>query len=158
MVTAIASGAVSVLIDSYGKLGTISSSRRFKEDIHDMGEASSRLFQLQPVTFRYKKEHAPGNRRLQYGLIAEEVAEVYPELVQYGSDGEPNTVLYHLLPSMLLNEVQKQQRQFQELLHELQEHQRQIQEQADLIAQLTASLAELEAQKAESEVEPAKER
>ena len=100
-------GAVQVLVDSNGQLGTISSSRRFKEDIRDMGEASSGLMQLRPVMFRYKKEHVEEDRSLQYGLIAEEVAEVYPELVQYTEKGEAQTVLYHLLSTMLLNEVQK---------------------------------------------------
>lgn len=60
-----------------------------------------------PVTFRYTKEHAQGTRRLQYGLIAEEVAEVYPELVVYASTGEAKAVQYHKINVMLLNEVQK---------------------------------------------------
>ena len=100
--------AVPVLIDTKGQLGTISSSMRFKEEIRDMGEASSRIMQLRPVTFRYKKENGDGARPLQFGLIAEEVAEVYSDLVQYSATGEANAVLYHLLNAMLLNEVQKQ--------------------------------------------------
>lgn len=60
------------------------------------------------MKFRYKPEYAEGERPIQYGLIAEEVAEVHPELVQYGEDGRPFTVRYQLLIPLLLNEVQKQ--------------------------------------------------
>ena len=69
---------VAVLIDSSGQLGTISSSRRVKDDIADMAAASSALMTLRPVTFHYKSDQNPAGRTLQYGLIAEEVAEVYP--------------------------------------------------------------------------------
>jgi hypothetical protein len=102
-----------VYVNSNGQLGTGTSSRRFKEDIKDMGEASSRLMSLRPVTFRYKNEIDKEDRTLQYGLIAEEVAEVYPELVQYEKDGEPFTVRYHELGPMLLNEAQKQYQHIQ---------------------------------------------
>jgi hypothetical protein len=101
--------AIAVLIDSAGQLGTVSSSRRFKQDIHDMDEASRRLLQLRPVTFHYKKPYADGSQPIQYGLIAEEVAETFPELAAYGADGQVETVQYHILPSLLLNEVQRQQ-------------------------------------------------
>ena len=102
------STGVGVLVDSAGKLGSILSSRRFKEQVRDMGDSSSRLFQLRPVTFFYKPEYDKGARTPQYGLIAEEVAEVYPDLVVYDKDGQPLTVKYHLLAPMLLNELQKQ--------------------------------------------------
>lgn len=101
------SNAIPVLIDSNGQLGTLSSSRRYKEDIHDMNDASSGLMRLRPVTFRYKKAFADGTKPVQYGLIAEEVAEVYPDLVSRNSAGEIETVKYEVLDSMLLNEVQK---------------------------------------------------
>jgi hypothetical protein len=100
--------AVPVLIDSNGQLGTVSSSRRFKEDIHDMGGASQGLMRLRPVTFRYKKPFDDGTKPIQYGLIAEEVAEVYPDLVARSADGQIETVKYQLLDPMLLNEVQRQ--------------------------------------------------
>jgi len=103
--------AVAVLVDSAGQLGTMSSSARFKEDIHDMGEASRRLMQLRPVVFRYKQASSDGSKPLQYGLIAEEVAETFPELAAYGADGQVETVQYHLLPAILLNELQRQQGQ-----------------------------------------------
>ena len=63
---------------------------------------------LRPVTFRYKKSIEDGDKPTQYGLIAEEVAEVFPDLVVYNKDGEPETVKYHLLATLLLNELQKQ--------------------------------------------------
>lgn len=100
--------AISVVIDSAGQLGTMSSSRRYKEDIEAMDDASSGLLDLRPVTFRYKQEPVVGEQSLQFGLIAEEVAEVLPDLVIYNSEDRPETVRYHLLSSMLLNELQKQ--------------------------------------------------
>ncbi|NBX41584.1 MAG: hypothetical protein EBR15_09260, partial [Gammaproteobacteria bacterium] len=96
-----------VLVDSNGQLGTIQSSRRYKEDIAPMGEASARLLKLRPVTFKYKKDQPGDERTVQFGLIAEEVAEVFPELVIYNKEGKPETVAYHLLATMLLNELQK---------------------------------------------------
>jgi hypothetical protein len=128
-VTTDVANAVPVLIDSNGQLGTTSSSRRFKEEIRDMGEASSGLMRLRPVTFRYKKAYADGSRPLDYGLIAEEVAEVYPDLVVYSSTGEVETVQYQKLNVMLLNEIQKQRREIAEL-------KRQAAENAELKARL----------------------
>jgi hypothetical protein len=122
--------AVPVVIDSAGQLGTVSSSRRFKEDIQDMAEASSSLLRLRPVTFRYKQPFADGSKPIQYGLIAEEVAEVYPDLVAHAADGQIESVKYQMLDSMLLNELQK-------------EHQ-QIRDQAETIRLLEERLAALE--------------
>ena len=102
------SGALPVVIDTNGQLGTFSSSRRYKEDIHDMGDASSGLMLLHPVTFRYKKPFADGSKPTQFGLIAEEVANVYPDLVVRKADGQVEGVEYQVLDSMLLNELQKQ--------------------------------------------------
>ena len=102
---------VPVYIDSFGRLGTLTSSRRFKQDIHTMDHASDKLMQLRPVIFRYKQAAGDGSHPLQYGLIAEEVAKVYPDLVQYDKAGKPFTIYYHLLTPMLLNELQKQHRQ-----------------------------------------------
>ena len=78
-----------VLVDTNGQLGTITSSRRFKEDIQDMDDASSGLLRLRPVTFRYQQPYADGSKPIDYGLIAEEVAEVYPDLVVKGA-GRPD--------------------------------------------------------------------
>jgi polyhydroxyalkanoate synthesis regulator phasin len=101
-----------VLIDSNGQLGTVLSSARYKRDIDDMGERSQGLFQLRPVTFRYKQDP---QGQPQYGLIAEEVAQVYPELVVQGTKGEVESVQYHELIPMLLNELQHQQQEIVEL-------------------------------------------
>jgi hypothetical protein len=107
---------VPVLVDTTtGQLGVASSSRRFKEDIQDMADASNGLMRLRPVTFRYQKPLAEGSKPIQYGLIAEEVEEVYPDLVAKGADGQIETVKYQLLDTMLLNEVQKQQKKIDEL-------------------------------------------
>jgi hypothetical protein len=104
----VGSDGISVYVDSNGQLGTTVSSRRFKEQIRDMGDGSSALMKLRPVTFLYKAEYDKGQRTLQYGLIAEEVAELYPDLVTYDPDGKPYTVKYQYLTTMLLNEMQKQ--------------------------------------------------
>ena len=75
--------------------------------------------QLRPVTFRYKKDFGPGGTRLQYGLIAEEVAEIYPELVVNDDKGRAKTVEYQKLNVMLLNELQKQNQQIRILTKRL---------------------------------------
>jgi hypothetical protein len=113
------SSAIPVLVDSSGQLVTVSSSRRFKEDIQDMGDASSGLMNLRPVTFRYKKPLADGSQPVQYGLIAEEVAEVYPDLVARSADGQIDAVKYQLLDPLLLNEVQRQQAEIRSLQERL---------------------------------------
>jgi hypothetical protein len=84
-----------------------------------MGEASRALMRLRPVTFRYQKPFADGSQPIQYGLIAEEVEEVYPELVAHSADGQIETVKYQVLDSMLLNEVQRQQADIQRLQQRL---------------------------------------
>jgi hypothetical protein len=117
---------VNVVVDGNGQLGTVSSSRRYKEDIADMGEASSELLELRPVTFRYKKAYADGSKPLDYGLIAEEVAEVYPDLVVRGKDGQVETVQYQKLTPMLLNELQKLHRQHESDHQQLESAQGQI--------------------------------
>ena len=97
-----------VVVSTSGQLGYVPSSRRYKEDIKDMGDASHGLLQLRPVMFRYKEPYRDGSRPIQYGLIAEEVADVYPDLVVHGVDGQIETVKYHVLVPMLLNELQRQ--------------------------------------------------
>lgn len=99
--------AVAVVVDSAGQLGTVSSSRRYKDDISDLRPMADRLLRLRPVQFRYRQPFNDGDRPMQYGLIAEEVAEVFPELVVFNEQHEPETVKYHILPSLLLAEVQR---------------------------------------------------
>jgi hypothetical protein len=111
--------AIPVLVDSNGQLVTISSSQRFKQDIQDMGDASRDLMRLRPVTFRYKKPLDDGSQPVQYGLIAEEVAKVYPDLIAYSTDGQVQTIKYQLLDPMLLNEVQRQHGEIQDLQEQL---------------------------------------
>jgi hypothetical protein len=130
-----AADAVTVVIDSNGQLGTVNSSRRYKEDIQDMGEASSRLMQLRPVTYRYTQAFADGRKPLDYGLIAEEVEQVYPDLVAHLKNGEVETVQYHKINAMLLNEVQKQHRQIGAQQTAMDAQQREL---ADLKARLAA--------------------
>jgi hypothetical protein len=95
-----------VVVNSNGQLGVTVSSERFKTDISPMGSATADLEQLRPVTFKLKSD-ASSTR--QYGLIAEEVAKVYPELVIRDQNGRIEGVRYDELAPMLLNEVQKQQ-------------------------------------------------
>jgi hypothetical protein len=127
---------VEVFINSSGQLGTVNSSIRFKQDVHDMADASDRLFQLRPVTYRYKQVYADGSQPVKYGLIAEEVAKVYPDLVVKGADGQIQTVQYQKLTPLLLNEVQKQ--------HRL------LEEQQQTIAQQSEAIQELKQQQAET--------
>ena len=94
-----------VLINKKGQLGILASSARYKRDIEPMASSSERLLDLRPVTFRYKSD--PTNE-LQYGLVAEEVARTYPELVVRSDDGQVQSVKYEELIPMLLNEVQRQ--------------------------------------------------
>jgi len=99
------SGGVPVFIDANGKLGTVNSSARFKEDIQDMASASSKLYELRPVTYRYKDTPEKSQNQRDYGLIAEEVEKVYPDLIAYDDKGQIQTVQYQKLVPMLLNEV-----------------------------------------------------
>ena len=100
---------IGVLIDTSGRLGTSTSSARFKDGIKPMDRASEAILTLQPVTFRYKKELDP-NAIPQFGLVAEEVEKVSPELVAYDDQGKPYTVRYEAANAMLLNEFLKEHR------------------------------------------------
>jgi hypothetical protein len=112
-----AADAVPVLVDSAGQLGTISSSRQTKTDIAPIEADHSRaLRSLRPVRFRYR-EHPRG--ATQFGLIAEQVERVMPELVIHDKDGRPETVAYHQLPSLLLGEVKRQDRRLRAQAHKL---------------------------------------
>jgi Chaperone of endosialidase len=118
-------GAAVEVNTTTGQLGIMMSSARFKHDVRGIGDRSSALLKLRPVSFRYNNDPAD---TLQYGLVAEEVAKVYPELVVWGPDGKVMTVRYSMLSAMLLNELQKQ-------THKLDR-------QADQIRRLSAQLIE----------------
>ncbi|HEV2113886.1 MAG TPA: tail fiber domain-containing protein, partial [Terriglobales bacterium] len=123
-----------------GQLGTISSSRRFKNDIVNMGAESDLLTKLRPVAFYYKPELDPTHAR-QYGLVAEEVAEIAPQLVIYDKKGLPQTVSYHLVNAMLLNEVQKQRRLVEAQQQENAEQRSTIARQQEQLAAVQEQLA-----------------
>jgi hypothetical protein len=142
-ITTVNNDAIPVMIDSAGQVGTLSSSRRFKQDIHDMLDASRRLFQLRPVTFRYKQAFGDGSNPIQYGLIAEEVAEVFPELAVRSATGDIETVHYETLSVLLLNELQEQQKELHRQQGELRERRQELQTQGERIATLEQRLNEL---------------
>jgi hypothetical protein len=109
----------SVTITSNGRLGRGNvSSRRYKHDIKPMEKASEALYALKPVSFRYNKEY-DGTQTLAFGLIAEEVAEVYPDLVGRNPKGEPESVRYDQVNAMLLNEFLKEHRTIEEQQKEI---------------------------------------
>jgi Chaperone of endosialidase len=106
--TTVASGAP-VLVDSNGHLGTLTSSKRFKEEIRPMNKTSEAIFSLEPVTFRYNKEIDPAGTS-QFGLVAEDVERINPDLVVRDKNGEIYTVRYEAVNAMLLNEFLKEHR------------------------------------------------
>jgi hypothetical protein len=119
-----------VYVTATGQLGVLASSERFKTDVEEMGAASEKLAQLRPVTFKLKTD---SKRTMQYGLIAEEVAKVYPELVIRGAGGRIDGVRYEELAPMLLNVVQQQQaklaaqeERYDSLARQIQDMQRQL--------------------------------
>lgn len=105
--TQTSAGGVPVLINAGGRLGTTTSSVRFKTDLAPLGAEARRLHELKPVRFIYKPEYDDGSRQVQFGLVAEEVATTLPELVVRDESGEPWTVRYHLLAPLLVAEVQR---------------------------------------------------
>jgi trimeric autotransporter adhesin len=118
-------GALPVLIDAVGQLGTMSSSRRFKNDIKPMDKTSETILALKPVTFHYKSD---STNTPQFGLIAEEVAQVDPDLVVRDNDGEIYTVRYDAVNAMLLNEFLKEHRRVQKQTQKIQEQETTIAE------------------------------
>ena len=125
------SGGAAVLVNSNGKLGTMTSSARFKDEIQPMDKASEVILSLKPVTFRYKKELDP-SRIAQFGLVAEDVEKVNPDLVARDEQGKAYTVRYEAINAMLLNEF-------------LKEHKR-VEEQQDTIEQLKRNFQMVSAQ------------
>jgi hypothetical protein len=132
-----------VYVNSDHKLGTLASSRRFKEEIKPIGQASEVLFALKPVRFRYKKEFDAG-RVPMLGLIAEDVEQVDPHLGSRNEKGEAETVRYEQINAMLLNEFLKEHRKNEEQEATIARLQKQIEA---LTAGLQKVSARLEASK-----------
>jgi Chaperone of endosialidase len=122
--------AVPVLVDSAGQLGTVSSSRRYKNKIKPMDGASDAILALKPVTFHYKSD---STGTPQFGLIAEEVAKVNPDLVVHDENGEIYTVRYDAVNAMLLNEFLKEHRTVQAQQKEIDVLRAELREQRALI-------------------------
>src|SRR5438874_4231235 len=115
-----------VVVNSSGKLGISgTSSTRFKAAIKPMDKASEAILALKPVTFRYKEEIDPDGTQ-QFGLVAEEVEKVNPQLVTRDQDGKPYTVRYEAVNAMLLNEFLKEHRTVQKLKDMVEKQQEQI--------------------------------
>ena len=104
---------MAVKVNAAGQLGTPPSSARFKDEIKPMDKASEAILALKPVTFRYKKE-IDAERAPQFGLVAEDVQKVNPDLVDRDRQGKPYTVRYDAVNAMLLNEFLKEHRKNEE--------------------------------------------
>jgi len=131
--------AIPVVIDSFGQLGTMSSSQRFKKDIKPMEGTSGSVLDLKPVTFHYKndKSNIP-----QFGLIAEEVAKIDPDLMAHDKDGEIYTVRYDAVNTMLLNEFLKEHKKVEAQGREIVEQKATISELRKEMATFNARLKE----------------
>ena len=136
---------LAVFVNSDNKLGTIMSSRRFKEDIKPMDKASEAILALQPVTFRYKKDFDPTGIA-QFGLVAEDVAKVNPDLVVRDKEGKPYSVRYDQVNAMLLNEFLKEHRNNEQQVATIAQLKQEFAEQRTQIEALTAGLQKVSAQ------------
>jgi hypothetical protein len=140
---------IEVFIDQYGKLGTSTSSARFKDDIKPMDKASETIFALKPVTFHYKKEIDPA-RRPQFGLVAEEVDKVKSDLVVRDKEGKPYSVRYDQVNAMLLNEFLKEHKAFVEEQRKVQKLEATVAKQRKdfeaAVGQMTAQIRKVSAQ------------
>ena len=142
-ITTANNNAIPVLVDSAGQLGTLSSSLRYKTDIKPMDKASESILALKPVSFRYKVHN---DTMPQYGLIAEQVAEVDPNLVVRDNNGEIYTVRYDAVNAMLLNEFLKEHQALVEETHKVEQQGAMIARQQEQIDALTAGLHKVSAQ------------
>ena len=136
----------SVTISSSGRLGRGNvSSRRYKHDIKPMEKASEALYALKPVSFRYNEQY-DATQTLAFGLIAEEVAEVAPDLVGRNPDGQPESVRYEQVNAMLLNEFLKEHRKNEQQESKIKQQEAKIARQQKQIEALTAGLQRVSAQ------------
>ena len=135
-----------VTVNSSGKLGRANiSSRRYKHDIKPMDKASEKLYTLKPVSFRYKKEY-DATQTIAFGLIAEDVAQVYPDLVGRNPDGQPESVRYEQINAMVLNEFLKEHKKVEEQQATITELKSTVAQQQKGMEVLTAQLKEQAAQ------------
>src|SRR5206468_462139 len=132
-------GGLGVMVGSNGQLGTVVSSERFKDAIKPMDKASEAILALKPVTFRYKKELDP-ERIPQFGLVAEQVEKVNPDLVARDDEGKPYTVRYEAVNAMLLNEFLKEHRTVEELKKAIAALTATVKEQASQIHKVSSEL------------------
>ena len=132
-------GTQAVYVDSDGRLGMNTSSRRFKEEIRPMDKASEVIYSLKPVSFRYKSEIEP-TRPLSFGLIAEDVEQINADLVLRGKDGKVSTVRYEAVNAMLLNEFLKAHRKNEEQDKRIEELMARLNQQALQIQKVSAQL------------------
>jgi len=133
---------MAVFVDGTGKLGTVPSSIRFKESVRDLGSASQALLKLRAVSFEYKRDAAHGDAPRRYGLIAEEVDRVAPDLVIHDDDGRPFAVRYEFLTPMLLNELQRQESRIAAHRHQLEVQSRRIAELQERLDELDSAPSE----------------
>jgi hypothetical protein len=131
---------VGVIVGANGKLGTVVSSARFKEAIKPMDKVSEAILALKPVTFRYKKELDPDSIP-QFGLVAEEVEKVNPDLVARDDDGKPYSVRYEAVNAMLLNEFLKEHRKNEQQEVTIARQQQQIEALTEGLQKVSAQLA-----------------
>jgi hypothetical protein len=132
-------GGVGVIVGNNGRLGTVVSSERFKEAIKPMDKVSEAILALKPVTFRYKHE-LDADGIPQFGLVAEEVEEINPDLVARDADGKVYTVRYEAVNAMLLNEFLKAHHQLQDLKAIVAEQQKQIKALASGLQKVSAQV------------------
>ena len=143
-ISAVPVTGTAVVVASDGQLGVAPSSQRFKDEIKPMDKASEGILALKPVTFRYKHEIDP-KRILQFGLVAEEVAKVNPDLVVRDEKGEIYTVRYDAVNALLLNEFLKEHRKVEQQAYKMDAADRKIQEQEATIAELKSGMKALAA-------------
>ena len=149
-ISGVAVNGSQVVVSASGRLGVTASSERFKEEIQPMDKASEAILALEPVTFRYKHELDPEGIP-QFGLVAEEVAKINPDLVARDNYGKPYSVRYEAVNAMLLNEFLKEHRKVEEQQATICEQQKEIKsltqavrEQASQIRQVNARLENIQ--------------
>ncbi len=127
---------VPVIVNANGQLGVQTSSARFKEDIQDIGDITDALMKLRPVIFRYRSPASDNSTALHYGLIAEEVDKIYPQLVFRDANKQPFALAYQELPVLLLNQIQKEHRIIAQQQSKIDEQEKQLQTLSERLAVL----------------------